>query len=282
MPSMVTVDWDFFTPHGMYDEITFPDGSKQPGMMVFDWQMQEGRSRELDMVTWQTRWENFTRWGLDIEKMTAPPLSVEKFALEVSARMDGASVPGWYGDSHAWAGILARDYADLFGPLEVFNFDAHHDLGYDGDASLNGYRKNGHISCENWALIGLEEGWISKYTIIYPDWLGRKEWRERNFAFGEDAITVMTWSKWKSEIPEPQVMHFCRSSSWTPPWLDPEFQKLREEFGHADCLDCTLGQSNSPHDTCHVRAWDVEEVRANYKRHEEIRAELFNEIRRSA
>jgi hypothetical protein len=164
----------------------------------------------------------------------------------------------WRSDSHAWAGILAKDFAQLNGPLTVVNFDAHHDLGYTPDA-LKAFKAHGHISCDNWALIGLHENYIDNYTIVYPDWLGTAEWspgvKKLTKDFKDD-IHITTWSKWHDEIPEVEVMHFCRSSAWVPPWLDAGFEKLHEEFGYAECLDCMMGQHNSPYDTCQPRDWD--------------------------
>ena len=266
MASFITVDYDFFPPHEMYKEVEFPDGKTAHGMFVYDWQMCENRAPLFDAVIWETRCTNFKRWGLDIVARTAPTLSVEDFANRVSAQMDDYSSPNlWRSDSHAWAGILAKDYAGLNGPLSVVNFDSHHDLGYHPTA-LEPFKASGRVACDDWALIGLHEGWIENYTLVYPDWQGLAEWSPGVKKLTKDfrkRIHITTWSDWHDEIPECEVMHFCRSSAWVPPWLDEGFTKLHEEFGWAECLDCTMGQHNSPYDTCKVRDWDWKLVNEN-------------------
>jgi len=245
---------------------------------VYDWQMSETRSLEFEDVIWRTRVANFKRWGLDIEALTKPPLSVDDFMLELSVKLNDAVLPVWHCDSHAWGGIVARDFSERMGPLRVINFDAHHDLGYRHGKSLPKLNENGNFSCEDWAWVGLEKGWIEDYTLVYPDWLGKVEWegikRPWLKRFSKQ-IHVMTWTDWiltSTEIEEPETAVICRSSSWTPPWLDGEFQALVDDFGYSACLDCEIGKGNSsPYDTCNPRPWDWQEVNAEL----EIREQHF-------
>jgi len=278
MSTVISVDWDFFTPHGMYEEITFSDGTTMPGMLVFDWQMSERRAPEFERMLWETRCANFKRWGLDIQEMMKPKLSALDFCTEISIRMNGAMLPAWRGDSHAWAGILVRDLAEQFGPLDVINFDAHHDLGYRAQP-LDDFKSHGNLHCDTWALAGLQQGCIQNYMVVYPDWLGRNEWPGikpwyRKF---KRQIQVCNWSEWldeTDEIEDPQAGFFCRSSSWTPPWLDENFIELVEEWGCGDCLDCEYGQHGSPFDTCAKREWDWKEIDVQLEQREKIFAEL--------
>lgn len=286
MSTLISIDWDFFVRHGMYDDVYLPAAKDtMPGMLVYDWQMSETRSPVLEDVLWRTRAANFKSWGLDIQALMKPELEVADFATEISIRMGGEPLPSWYGDSHGWAGIIARDFSQRVGPLDVLNFDAHHDLGYDADALTN-FKESGAIHCDNWALIGLHEGWIQNYTIIYPDWLMLKEWpgfRRKRFRDFKDRITVTTWSKWLkncNEIDDAMTGYFCRSSSWTPPWLDAGFQELREEFGYNDCIDCELGQAGSPFDSCKLREWDWDVVEKEIQIRNEARA-LFMKHKKS-
>lgn len=274
MSSFISIDYDFFIPHGMFEsEIFIPTiNDTMSGMLVYDWQMDEGRHPDFTNALWITRAMNFKMWGLDIQAMTEPPLSVEEFAMEVSARMgDYTSPMSWRGDSHGWAGIIARDYAKIHGPMSVVNFDAHHDLSYC-DGPLTQFQKTGRIGCDDWALIGLDQNWISDYIIVYPDWLGRKEWSKgisKRLKKFESHITVTTFSEWLkagSEITDAEAMFFARSSAWVPPWCDEGFQRLHEEFGYSECIDCTLGQSNSPYDTCKPREWDWATVEKEFQR----------------
>lgn len=264
MSSLISVDYDFFIRHGMYDDVLMPDGNSAPGQLIFDWQMNEGRAPEFDESIWISRAASFKRWGLDIQEMTKPELTADNFMTELSVKLDGNALPGWRGDSHAWAGIVARDYSEIHGPLDVVNFDAHHDLGYERSTLvLAQNKKTGKIGCDTWALIGLQENWIKNYTLVYPDWLGKKEWknaRGKNWLPKrfQSRVHVTTWSEWleHGEIEEPEVGFFARSSSWVPPWYDAGFQELCDEWGYVDCIDCQIEQSNTPYDTCKPRPWD--------------------------
>jgi len=277
MSSLITIDYDFFSRHGMFEDVKLPNGNTIDGMLVYDWQMSETRSPAFEEILWRNRCANFKTHGLDIRKLTAPDLDVADFAQEVSSRFGDATPMSFYGDSHSWAAIVARDFAKMHGPLDVVNFDAHHDLGYaDGDA-LARFKETGDIHCDDWAAIGLEAGWIGNYTIVYPDWLGQAEWlntRGGRTSKFRKRITTTTWSEWHAMIEEPEVMYFCRSSSWVPPWLDPGFHELVQEFGYADCLDCIYGQSGSPFDACQDREWDWADVDKEI----EIRAKAQKEL----
>jgi hypothetical protein len=272
MSSFVTIDYDFFTRHAMHKDVQFPDGNTMPGLLVYDWQMSETRAPAFEHAIWRNRAADFMRWGLDIEALTKPELSVVEFAQQVTGRMDIYSSPAtWRGDSHAWAGIVARDYANQFGPLFVVNFDAHHDLGY-GDKPLENFTNTGSLACDNWAVIGLHQGWIKNYTVIYPDWLGKWEWgkniRRPHLKEFRNRIRITTWSDWLvsgKEISAVEVAYFCRSSSWVPPFHDQGFQDLCDEFGWVECLDCVYGQHGSPYDTCENREWDWQEIEAELK-----------------
>src|SRR5262245_15595394 len=277
MSSFLTIDYDFFVRHEMHKDVRMPDGGMLSGMLVYDWQMNEGRLPMLDEQIWLGRAASFKRWGLDIQARTAPELSFQDFMLELGIRAD-THVPAWRSDSHAWAGGIARDYANQFGPLSVLNFDAHHDLGYDSDV-ISRYAKSEHgsIHCDDWAVIGLHEGWIRNYTVVYPDWLGSWEWSSRIkrpwLKEFRGRYRTTTWSEWLQsgkEIRNLEVAHFCRSSSWVPPWHDSGFSDLCEEFGYVGCLDCDFGQHNSPYDTCAHRAWDWQQVEDEIKLREEM------------
>jgi hypothetical protein len=266
--SFVTVDYDFFIPHKMYEDVEFPDGKILPGELVFDWQMDEGRAPAFDEAIWRNRAANFATWGLDIQAMTMPTLSFEDFSAKLSARMGDYSTPmAWRGDSHGWAGIIVKDFAEMHGPMNVVNFDAHHDLGY-GSNALKDFAEKNSVGCDNWAVIGLSQGWIKNYTVIYPDWLGRREWNSLGGAWKNrewlqefrKQIKITTWNEWHDEIPETEAMYYCRSSSWVPPWRDPGFDDLTAEISYADCIDCALGQANTPYDTCKHRNWDWDDV----------------------
>jgi hypothetical protein len=273
--TLISIDFDFLVPHGMFeDEIRLPAyDTSMPGMLVYDWQMSEGRHPVMDRSIWESRYHNFKRWGLDIQELTKPTMPALDFMTEISVRLDGEALPAWKADSHAWAAIVCRDFSKRHGPLSVINFDAHHDLGY-GDDPLEKVELD-QVECDNWVLFGLREGWIKDYTLVYPDWLGRAEWegvKRPHLKEWRKQISVTTWSEWlqKTElVEEPEAGFLCRSSAWIPPWLDTQFQELCDEWGYADCLDCEFGQHSSPYDVCTPRDWDWEQVEKEIAEREE-------------
>lgn len=284
MSTLISIDFDFLVPHGMYeDAVRLASGHDMPGQLVYDWQMNESRSPVFEKLLWTSRAAQFQTWGLDIRALTEPKLTPLEFVTEISVRAGGDMIPAWKADSHGWGAIVTRDFSSRFGPLNVVNFDAHHDLGYyENGKPLEDYKAKGTISCDNWALIGLHEGWIENYALVYPDWLGRAEWEGVKRTWLREyhkRITIMTWSEWLQECDEledPQTGFLCRSSAWVPPWLDSQFAELVDEWGHVDCLDCTLQQSGSAHDVCKLREWDWTEVEEEIK----VRNEIFAELER--
>ncbi len=109
--------------------------------------------------------------------------------------------------------IQEQDIKDL----EVWNFDAHHDLGY-GMKEAN---------CGNWALKAVEEGYISSYKLVYPSW---------RYSHPEAEIPRLPGLDFEHfyEIPDIRgsidVVFICRSGSWTPTWCDAHWCKFINEF----------------------------------------------------
>jgi len=265
MATIISIDWDFFIYHGMYDWIEI-QGEKHPGLYVYDWQMSESRAASFENSLWITRASGLVRMGLDIRQATRMPVSVEDFLVELAIGLE----PTWIADSHAWMGAMARDYSKELGePVEVINFDAHHDLGYHDKINLDNFH------CDDWAWVGLHNDWISKYTLVYPDWLGLKEWgpeiQERSKSLA-GRIQTTTWTDWANSADrdfDEGVNFICRSSSWTPPWWDREFQTLLDDFDVVDCLDCRHPQDNG-YNVCEPRAWDDADVAADVKQWEQV------------
>jgi len=284
MATLLSVDYDFLVPHGMHKDRIEILGGKDwlPGVYVYDWQMAEGRAPALDHIVWENRVRNFTQLGLDLRELTKLTPDPADFITSLSCQTGGQYVPAWYADSHAWGAVMVRDFSEEFGPLNVVNFDAHHDLGYN-------YGKYEEISdemiaCDTWALAGLQRGQIANYTIVYPDWLDGQEISPARWELlspMHDRITVTNWSEFLAgpEIEDVEAAFFCRSSSWVPPWLDEGFQILCEEWGDTECLDCRYGQMCSPYDACEPRAWDWDEYASMEAQRDALMDELKKEIR---
>ena len=100
----------------------------------------------------------------------------------------------------------------------IWNFDAHHDLGYEMQED----------NCGNWALKAFEEGLLSDYRLVYPEW--RKALPER-----KEGVPVPTGLKVDVMYKIPRIEFFdfvfiCRSGSWTPTWSDAAWQRFIRYF----------------------------------------------------
>lgn len=269
---LISIDWDFFTLNRELESDVWDDDNRRsmPGALLYDWQMSENRAPEFESALWEIRAANLIRFGCEPKHATRPMVDVETFITEISTRF----FPGvaWSADSHSWAGPIARQLAEMGGGgLTVWNFDAHHDLGYGDNPVADPER----IMCDDWALLGLQQGWIKNYNLVYPDFRGRSEWEgvKRPHLTGfrkARRIKVMTWTEFLDKVDYGEIyadVFMCRSSSWTPPWWDGEFQKLREEY-EPRCIECD-NPDYKRHDSCTPREWDWQPVEEHVRRIED-------------
>jgi hypothetical protein len=126
------------------------------------------------------------------------------------------------------------EFLDRFhpkGPIEVINFDAHHDLGYNGDDYKADYKPN----CGNWAMQLLRQNRLQKYTLVYPEW--RKAHPEPGSAalirgyqkHLPDRILVNRWKAWLKLLTSKRKidgLFICRSGPWVPPCYDGDFNDM--------------------------------------------------------
>jgi hypothetical protein len=102
----------------------------------------------------------------------------------------------------------------------IWNFDAHHDFGYESDSEKN---------CGNWAKRLYDEGYFDgvdrEYRLIYPEW--RKKDPEANMpgTLPEDVIHNYGMPK---KMPYFRYVFICRSSVWTPSWCDKYWMEFIE------------------------------------------------------
>jgi hypothetical protein len=268
---LVTVDWDWFIWNGARDWLVAHPGTAEerrvPGMALFDWGISESHGELLAKILWATRVSGFTRAGLDIEQVISIDKSrgctpVDEFVFELSKKFDLHRAIGHQADSHLHAYITLQ----TMGKSNVVNFDAHHDLGYSS-RKVREERRRREFDCGSWAYHALAAKLIDEYTVVYPDWLGLKEWEEMEDGlikrFG-DRVRATTWSEWvageRSQIPASGI-HLARSSNWTPPYLDAEYLRLVSELTpHPLCYDCwEYGiEKVGAYDACKPRDWWAE------------------------
>lgn len=117
-------------------------------------------------------------------------------------------------DSHKFSYFIAQNNnCD-----EVINFDAHSDLGYGGMKSLDF-----ELNCANWLGKLLKDSIVRKASIVYSPYTyeEKSEFEEINKSFS------IKYPKVEHLVNKNiNVIHICRSGSWTPPWLDNEFYKF--------------------------------------------------------
>ena len=106
----------------------------------------------------------------------------------------------------------------------VYNFDAHHDLGY-------GMKEE---NCGNWAKIAHEEGRIESYKLVYPQW--RFVEPEIDGSIPAPEGLEFEYFLEPPEIEYADMVFICRSGSWTPPWCDDEWMKFIGHFEQYEWL----------------------------------------------
>lgn len=284
-PTLISLDWDYFIFNAELDDVEVTvDGAKDtmPGLLVYDFGHSEGWSPVMHTVAWEQRVNMFDHYGLDLlSEHTVRPQDTqpEQLVEQLDGRYPGFSeLPLYIGDSHTWAGLLARDLSAMAKqPLRVISFDAHHDLGY-GEQTIErrlARIENGEIYCDDWLYVALVQGWVSQATIVYPQWRGRKEWqladeepieRPHLDRFAEQ-IEILTEQEFFALAPadeRPLATFLARSSGWTPPYLDERFLDLVSQLSLTSCLDCeNPGMSAGGFNACLPREMrPVEEIRA--------------------
>ncbi len=284
MATLLTIDWDFFIqnrgegdPNG---KTKLPNGSEQTNWLLFDWGAFEGHSPTLGGILWFSRAAGWLRNGMDIredlailpEKGCVDPVKFSHIVREQFPNLLDAE--RYVGDSHAWAISVVRYLTEMHGPIKVVSFDAHCDLGYCGD-KVKRETEAGHADCGSWLYHSLEKGWVSSVEIVYPDWKGLLEWQTASQEpFLEpflDRVIPLTWSDWLAsgrKYDDLEAIHLCRSSNWTPPWLDQRFLELKdllsldEWFNLDDEYDNPFGGSMiGGYDALEAREFDWESVK---------------------
>ena len=274
--TFVGIDWDFFIYNGFHDRIRAKNLAGEwgmiPGLLLFDWGMSEGHPDVLQYILWKTRMEDFDRRGLRIEDVASirPDLGCAhplKFVEEVEKRFNFAKCPTLYSDSHAHGHEAAYLSAVRnIGEMDLLLFDAHHDLGYCA-RSVEKESEQRVMSCGSWAFHTLVSGLFRNVRVVYPDWRGTKEWpridKESHLRGVRDRLTCTTWSEWCEETKKHKRvfaggLHFARSSSWTPPYMDRAFSQLVERLGSRPkiCMDCDPEFPRiGAWDACKQRTW---------------------------
>jgi hypothetical protein len=153
-------------------------------------------------------------------------------------------------DSHAVAGPAFRGIAEDIGPPDIIiNFDAHHDMGYGDRVRINRMVTSGQVTCDMWLRALMSMYANMRTNVVFPDWRFAEfsvesEWealkkvlpagvakRTMIDSFTDKSGAVSGVVKPARQI-DVEALFICRSSAWTPPWLDQQFIDFVEEIGN--------------------------------------------------
>jgi hypothetical protein len=199
---LLSIDWDYFFPCSDY----------------YDWGANEENSLFYEMV-WSTRCHNkhmVTHHKVLDEYLPTVP---ENFWSIVKNRP-----PLFIADSH----LLILDVIKTIGFSEgiIHNLDAHHDYFYQYDDSVK-------IDCSNWGKYVLTERIAKELHLHYP------KWRRQSKEDYELKLTSVSYDL--PDVQDYDAVFICRSSCWTPPWSDSDFDNfvVKPDFD-IECLDSRL------------------------------------------
>jgi hypothetical protein len=191
MNRIVSIDWRFFVKE---DPALGWEHKEDESFLVDDWEKRRHKVLPSDPKNGLTVTER-----VDLTKVVpfvGDPVGIVQFIVNIS-RLNRLLIA----ESHS----KILDGLDGKRDLEIFNFDAHHDL----DKGEWGHRL-------------ITEGRVVSWTQIYPSW--RREFPDTPAPeCGAIFTDVFPRLKPASVI---DMIFLCRSGHYTPPEYDAEFNKL--------------------------------------------------------
>lgn len=172
-----------------------------PDLSGFDWGMNEEKGFFYEMI-WLTRYRN--RCMLTGQKAYEIMLDYEGFWKDLLGGKTVRRIA--ITDSHKELSYFLNSESD------VYNFDQHHDFGYGQLEKLD---------CGNWARLSM----LNTYALIYPKWR-----MERPETMKPNGIDIF-YNHQAVMLPDKiDLVFVCRSSCWTPSWLDNCWLDFIEEL----------------------------------------------------
>jgi hypothetical protein len=213
---LLSIDWDYFVPSIDQDFLPAPGGR-----VPYAFGGGETFPDHMIDALWDSRAAVLAMRGGAL-----PGTSGEERDFWDRFRIDRHAVL-YYADSHAQAAHAAvRE-----GITSVWSFDAHHDCGYEG--ALEDVDRLGWVGCANWMCYYFLRG--AELHVRYPAWRRDALMREL------PPLCPVERQLDDGEIPAESfdMIFICRSSAWTPPWLDDAFDTLLRTApaGRKVCLD---------------------------------------------
>jgi hypothetical protein len=196
---LLSVDFDYFFPTRDHDP-------KQ--WQLWDWGRNEMFNRTLQDFLWLERAAGFRSAGLDLPKTTGLEKTFwQRFRFAPWARL-------YVSDSHS----QAASEEIMRGVTEVWNYDAHHDAGYNGAESLLKVLNQEQVSCEDWMIAYHMRDSDMPLHVVYPSWRGDIHEEEKpGIAVKRHLDNNLPVAKMFDRV------HIALSSSFCPPWVDKDF-----------------------------------------------------------
>lgn len=200
---LLSIDWDYFIPTYPFDKELW---------MLYDWGMKDSPFHR-DAAQWINRGAGFLMNNLPLPDTTGLEETFwGRFKFWPWTKF-------YYSDSHLYAALIP-DPDPALDIEEVWNFDAHHDLGYTGTQKQ--MRDKNEVTCDNW--LACYKIWGARVRVLYPRW--------RPDAMKEESKPVFAGLR-KTDNEQPvskpfDAVYVCRSSAWSPAWLDHKFVRFME------------------------------------------------------
>ncbi len=229
----LTVDWDFF----------------QEERVEWDWSHAE-RGKMYSELVWPTR---AFFGGEDIRPITHPnrhaPGYADFWKLLERADFNAAQEIAVAG-SHAMAWPYFHRLSGDGVPDELWNFDAHHDLGYTRLQTLRSWVKEEKAEAGSWGFALLKKFRALRYRHIRP------RWRDLNAEptpwIGEASVakrvTRISASEFVAEPVRVTGIFIAKSEAWSPPWNDGYFTEFLEAGAEATGLPLAVYGDDVTHE----------------------------------
>lgn len=237
--TLLTVDWDAFIPEPLEADM----GHKE------------------NMLFREMMWQTGTRgWLKDVMK----PSDFARSSFWSNVATEKAQAR-YLSDSH----MVGFDICRKHQINKVIIVDQHHDLwpfNYEGF----------EVDCANWLRAAVEV--LGVHEIVWyapafshcvpeegtPEADKLFDWLDEHGA----SLTVKTMEDFIEDgTHHPTVLHACRSSCWTPPWLDANFRRFVAKLQPATILDPAAEQG--------MGEWNPLDQRGNVPDDDEIWGDFF-------
>ncbi len=215
--NLLSVDWDFFFLEG--------DPDTADNFVLCDW----GRRETPLFITglWEHRAAAFYDYQLPLPGLSGEQENFwSRFQFHPHAKL-------YTSESHC--DIVQKEF-DM--TREVWNFDAHHDLGYSTESILS-LLTQGRVDCSNWGIHYAFHPVSAWYHVVYPRWktwadevepvsVLRRMWKEATVESVERRVTLLMDSESvATNTPVFDAVFVCRSGAWVPPWNNMDDAYLR-------------------------------------------------------